>query len=110
MVDLNPLKERIELALANLLHEPNDSMLRHMAQNEAVCILREAQARREVSDFRVTCDETNNIHGSDELRVDVYLKPGFSVNILVWNFAIVFPTVPIDYEVFRGELLVMCEG
>ena len=43
-------------------------------------------------------------------KTDVYLKPGFSVNILVWNFAIVFPTVPIDYEVFRCELLVMCEG
>ena len=102
MVDLNPLKERIELALANLLYEPNDSMLRHRVQNEVVCVLRDAQARREVFDFKVICDETNNLHGSDELHVNVFLKPAFSVNFLDWNFAIGFPTVPIDYEAFRG--------
>jgi hypothetical protein len=83
MVDLNPLKERISLALSNLLYEPNDSMLRHRVQNEVVCVLRDAQARREVFDFKVICDETNNLHGSDELHVNVFLKPAFSINFWI---------------------------
>lgn len=109
MIDLNPLKERIKSVLENLLYEPNDFMLRQLVQSEVAWVLHDAQLRREVADFKVICDETNNLSGSDEIHVNVFLKPVFSISFLDWTFAII-PTIPIDYETFRGELLVMCDS
>ena len=51
--------------------------------------LRDVQAKRGISDFRVVCDETNNtaaVIDNNEFVADIFIKPNRSINFIGLTF------------------------
>ena len=54
--------------------------------------LRDVQAARGITDFRVVCDETNNppsVIDRNEFKGDIFIKPNRSINFISLNFVAV---------------------
>lgn len=71
------------------LFELNDEFTRAAFRSAVEPYLRNVQARRGISDFRVVCDTTNNtgdIIDSNRFVADIYIKPTYSINYITLNF------------------------
>jgi len=69
----------------SILFEQNDSLTRNRFKNAADSILREIQAQRGVSDYKIICDESNNTSEVIEAKqfvADVLIKPISSINFV----------------------------
>ena len=93
------LKKAISKAARNFLFEFNDPFTRASFRSMVVPYMREIQARRGVTDFRVVCDETNNTSeriDRNEFYGDVYVKPNRSINFVYLNFVAVRSSVSFE--------------
>ena len=83
------LKKLIKPAIRSVLFEQNDSTTRTRISNEITRLLRKIQGEDGITDFKVVCDETNNtpdIIDSNNLVVDVFVKPKKSINFIKIRF------------------------
>jgi len=83
------LKKLIKPAIRSVLFEQNDSTTRTRISNEINRLLRKIQGEDGITDFKVVCDETNNtpdIIDSNNLVVDVFVKPKKSINFIKIRF------------------------
>ena len=65
--------------------------------------LRDVQGRRGITDFKVVCDETNNVPSvidRNEFVADIYIKPARAINFITLNF-IATPT-GVDFSEVGG--------
>jgi hypothetical protein len=106
----------------NFLYVSNDVDMRLRVVTEVSAIMAMAKAQRQVIDYKVICDQTNNTPEgirSGQMAVDIYIRPMWSVNMQIWNFKINpymdssiallgldFSEVP--YEDLRSRLLEKC--
>ena len=85
----NVIEKAIATASKFQLFELNDEFTRAMFRNMVEPFLRDVQGRRGITDFLVTCDETNNtghIIDSNAFVADIYIKPARSINFITLNF------------------------
>jgi len=71
------------------LFELNDEFTRSAFVAAVEPYLRNVQARRGLTDFRVVCNESNNtpqVIDSNGFVGDIYLKPSRSINVITLNF------------------------
>jgi hypothetical protein len=71
------------------LFELNDEFTRAAFRAAVEPYLRNVQARRGITDFRVICDTTNNtgaVIDSNGFVADIYIKPARSINFITLNF------------------------
>ena len=83
------LKKNIAPAIREVLFEQNDSTTRTRVNIAITQFLRKVQAEDGISEFKVVCDETNNtpdIIDSNQLIVDVFVKPKKSINFIKIRF------------------------
>ena len=103
----------------NFLYVINDVDMRLRVVAELSAIMALAKAQRQVFDYKVVCDQTNNtpqLVREGVLSVDIYIKPVYSVNFLVWNFKTnvtddlknKFDFIFADYEEQRSWMLDVC--
>lgn len=93
------LKKAISKAARNSLFEFNDPFTRAAFRSMVVPYLREIQAKRGITDFRVVCDETNNTGeriDRFEFYGDLYIKPAKSINYIYLNFVSVRTSVSFE--------------
>ena len=67
------------------LFEFNDEFTRAQFRNIVEPFLRDVQGRRGITDFLVTCDESNNtadVIDRNEFRADIFVKPNRSINFI----------------------------
>ena len=83
----------VEKALEGLaseqLFEFNDEITRSSFTNAVEPFLRDVQAKRGLTDFRVICDSSNNtpdVVDNNEFRADIFLKPTKSINYVTLTF------------------------
>lgn len=86
----------LEKAIANAaqfsLFEFNDDVTRANFVAQVTPFLRDVQAARGITDFRVVCDETNNppsVIDRNEFKGDIFIKPNRSINFISLNFVAV---------------------
>ena len=97
------LEKAIATAARNILFEFNDEFTRSQFRLLVEPFLRNVQARRGITDFRVVCDETNNtaqVIDSNNFVADIYIKPNRSINFIQLNF-IATPT-GLSFEEVSG--------
>tara|TARA_R100001244_G_scaffold25113_3_gene25503 strand:+ start:9608 stop:12469 length:2862 start_codon:yes stop_codon:yes gene_type:complete len=85
------LKKGLIPLLRNFLFEPNDSILWGQVSATITPFLNDVKARRGLTAFRVTVDETNNTpirRDRNELWVSVLIKPTRTVEFVVLNLAV----------------------
>jgi hypothetical protein len=73
----------------NVLFDENNQASRTAFINTIDPYLRDVQAQRGITDFRVVCDETNNpdtVVNSNEFICDIFVRPTSSVNFIQLNF------------------------
>ncbi len=61
----------------------------HNFRNLIEPFLRDVQGRRGITDFKVVCDETNNVSAvidRNEFVADIFVKPNRSINFIKLNF------------------------
>jgi hypothetical protein len=83
------LEKAISSAAKYSLFELNDEFTRAQFRNLVIPYLRNVQAQRGVTDFKVVCDETNNtaqVIDNNQFVADIYIKPNRSVNFIQLNF------------------------
>ena len=83
------LQRVISEAAKDQLFEFNDEITRTNFINIVEPFLRDIQAKRGITDFRVICDETNNtasVIDSNEFIADIYVKPSRSINYIGLTF------------------------
>lgn len=83
------LEKTIATAAKYSLFEVNDEFTRSQFRNLVIPYLRNVQAQRGVTDFRVICDETNNtgqVIDNNQFVADIYIKPARSINFIQLNF------------------------
>lgn len=83
------LEKAISTASKFLLFEHNDEFTRAQFRNMVEPFLRDVQGRRGITDFKVVCDETNNVPSvidRNEFVGDIYIKPSRSINYIQLNF------------------------
>jgi hypothetical protein len=83
------LEKAISTAAKYSLFEFNDEFTRSQFRNLVIPYLRNVQAQRGITDFRVVCDETNNtgeIVDRNQFVADIYIKPARSINFIQLNF------------------------
>lgn len=98
------LEKTISSAAEGALFEFNDEFTRAHFVNLIEPFLRDVQAQRGLTDFRVVCDETNNpasVVDANEFRGDIYIKPARSINFIQLSFVAVRSGVSFD-EVVTG--------
>jgi hypothetical protein len=86
------LEKAIAKAAKALLFEFNDSFTRSQFVSLVNPYLRDVQARRGITDFRVVCDDSNNtaeVIDSNRFVGDIYIKPARSINYIQLNFVAV---------------------
>jgi hypothetical protein len=86
----------LEKAIANAaqfsLFEFNDEFTRAQFISQIEPFLRDVQAQRGITDFKVVCDESNNppvVVDRNEFRGDIFIKPSRSINFISLNFVAV---------------------
>jgi phage tail sheath protein FI len=83
------LEKAIATASKYSLFELNDEFTRSQFRNLVNPYLRNVQAQRGITDFRVVCDETNNtaqVIDNNQFVADIYIKPNRSINFIQLNF------------------------
>ena len=83
------LEKAISTAAKYSLFEFNDEFTRSQFRNLVIPYLRNVQAQRGITDFRVVCDETNNtaqVIDNNQFVADIYIKPNRSINFIQLNF------------------------
>ena len=83
------LEKTIATAAKYSLFEVNDEFTRSQFRNLVIPYLRNVQAQRGITDFRVICDETNNtgqVIDNNQFVADIYIKPARSINFIQLNF------------------------
>jgi len=83
------LEKAIATAAKYSLFEFNDSFTRAQFRSLVEPFLRDVQARRGITDFKVVCDEKNNtpqVIDSNQFVADIYVKPNRSINFIQLNF------------------------
>ena len=83
------LEKAISTAAKAQLFEFNDEFTRSQFRNMVEPFLRDVKGRRGLTDFLVTCDETNNtgqVVDSNSFVADIYIKPARSINFITLNF------------------------
>jgi phage tail sheath protein FI len=93
------LEKAIATAAKYQLFEFNDSFTRAQFTNLVTPFLRDVQGRRGLTDFRVSCDDTNNtgeVIDRNEFVADIYIKPNRSINYITLNFIAARSSVSFD--------------
>lgn len=83
------LEKSISRAAKFSLFELNDAFTRAQFVSMVEPYLREVQARRGLTDFRVICDESNNtssVVAQNGFVADIFIKPVGSINFIQLNF------------------------
>ena len=83
------IENAIEAAAKDQLFEFNDEITRTNFVNIVEPFLRDVQAKRGITDFRVVCDETNNtaaVIDNNEFIADIFIKPARSINFIGLTF------------------------
>jgi hypothetical protein len=83
------IEKAISAAAKYSLFEVNDEFTRSQFRNLVIPYLRNVQAQRGITDFKVVCDETNNtaeVIDNNQFVADIYVKPNRSVNFIQLNF------------------------
>ena len=83
------LEKAISTASKFQLFEFNDEFTRAQFRNIVEPFLRDVQGRRGITDFLVTCDESNNtadVIDRNEFRADIFVKPNRSINFITLTF------------------------
>jgi phage tail sheath protein FI len=83
------LEKAISTAAKFQLFEFNDEFTRANFRNLVEPFLRDIQGRRGITDFKVVCDETNNVSAvidRNEFVADIFIKPNRSINFIKLNF------------------------
>lgn len=86
------LEKAISRAARYSLFEFNDQFTRAQFVAMVEPYLRDIQGRRGITDYRVVCDETNNVAeviDRNEFIGDIYIKPARSINFIQLNFVAV---------------------
>ena len=93
------LEKAISTASKFQLFEFNDEFTRAQFRNIVEPFLRDVQGRRGITDFLVTCDESNNtadVIDRNEFRADIFVKPNRSINFITLNFVATRSGVEFD--------------
>jgi phage tail sheath protein FI len=99
------LERAIAIAARNVMFEFNDEFTRAEFVNIVEPFLREVQGRRGITDFRVVCDETNNLPAvidRNEFIASIFIKPARSINYITLNFVAV--RTGVDFEEVVGTV------
>ncbi len=83
------LEQTIGEVADNILFEQNDASTRSNFVNLVTPYLRQVQARRGLTAFRVVCDVSNNpesVVNSNEFVCDIFVQPVRSINFIQLNF------------------------
>ena len=83
------LEKAIATAAKFQLFEFNDEFTRSQFRNLVIPFLRDVQARRGITDFKVVCNESNNpgsVIDRNEFVADIFIKPTRSINFIQLNF------------------------
>jgi len=99
------LERTIAIAARNVMFEFNDEFTRAEFVNIVEPFLREVQGRRGITDFRVVCDETNNLPAvidRNEFIASIFIKPARSINYITLNFVAV--RTGVDFEEVVGTV------
>jgi hypothetical protein len=83
------LKKLIGRAIRDVLFEQNDSGTRSLVSSAITQLLRKIRADGGISEYQVICDESNNtsdVIDSNQLVVDVLVKPAKSINFIKIRF------------------------
>lgn len=84
----NTLKKRIANYLKYGLFEFNDEFTREQLKSQVEVFLTFIKGRRGIEDFHVVCDLSNNtgiVRQNNQLVMDVYIKPNYSINYILLN-------------------------
>ena len=99
------VEQSLESAAQSQLFELNDELTRSAFTNIVDPFLRDIQAKRGLSDYRIICDATNNtpdIIDNNEFRADIFLKPTKSINYITLTF--VATRTGISFEEVTGRV------
>ena len=83
------VEEAISRFSKSTIFEFNDTITRANFVNVVEPFLRDIQAKRGLSDFRLVCDETNNtpdVIDRNEFRADIFIQPARSINYVSLTF------------------------
>ena len=83
------LEKTIATAAKFQLFEFNDEFTRSQFRNLVIPFLRDVQARRGITDFKVVCNESNNpgsVIDRNEFVADIFIKLARSINFIQLNF------------------------
>ena len=83
------LEKSISRAAKFQLFEFNDAFTRAQFRSLVEPFLRDVQARRGITDFKVVCDDTNNsseVIDRNEFIADIFIKPARSINFITLSF------------------------
>jgi hypothetical protein len=83
------LQQTISSFAGNVLFEENNQASRTNFINTVEPYLRDVQARRGITEFRIVCDESNNpsaVVEANEFVCDIFVRPISSVNFIQLNF------------------------
>jgi hypothetical protein len=83
------LEKAIATAAQYSLFEFNDAFTRAQFKSLVEPFLRDVQARRGITDFKVVCSESNNtaaVIDANRFVADIYIKPNRSINFIQLNF------------------------
>lgn len=92
----NTLKKRISEYLKYGLFEFNDEFTRAQLKSQIETFLTFVKGRRGIEDFQVVCDLTNNtgiVRQNNQLVMDVYIRPQYSINFVLLNMVAVGASV-----------------
>ena len=92
-------------AAKSVMFEINDEFTRAEFVNIVEPFLREIKGRRGITDFAVSCDETNNtsvVVDRNEFIASIFIKPARSINFVTLNFVAVRSGV--DFEEVVGTV------
>jgi hypothetical protein len=98
------LEKAIAKAAKFSLFEFNDSFTQAQFVALVTPYLRDIQARRGISSFRVVCDSTNNtpqVVSANQFVGDIYIQPARSVNFIQLNFVAV--RTGVDFTTVVGQ-------
>lgn len=83
LIKLSRLSNKV---LNYYIFEFNDEFNRNAVKKHISAICDDMRANREIQDFNVVCDETNNTRFDHEIKVDVYYKPQYMVEFVKLRF------------------------
>jgi len=98
------LEKAISTAAQYSLFEFNDAFTRAQFTNVVTSYLRQIQALRGITAFKVVCDTTNNtpaVIDANQFVGDIYVQPARSINFIQLNFVAV--NTGVDFSTVIGQ-------